>query len=249
MFFSSGDDGDETGGVAGATPTPDWPASSPWVTAVGGTSLGVDPGQHPAVRARLGDRHEHLDTATPTWSAPAYLYGGGGGTSRLFAQPSYQAGVVPDAIATTYGGARRCGWCRTSRRSVTRTRACSSGRPRRSRTAPTTTSTASAAPACPRRCTPGCSPWRCRSTASYGLANPALYAARGVATTSPRTTAGRSTPAPSGSDYNNSVDASDGYTYIARWFDWDEPLTIHVRPGYDDVTGVGSPQLVNSIAP
>ena len=41
VFFSSGDDGDETGGVAGATPTPDWPASSPWVTAVGGTSLGV----------------------------------------------------------------------------------------------------------------------------------------------------------------------------------------------------------------
>ncbi len=39
----------------------------------------------------------------------------------------------------------------------------------------------------------------------------------------------------------NSEDASDGYTYITRTFDWDEPLTIHVRPGYDDVTGVGSP--------
>jgi hypothetical protein len=24
--------------------------------------------------------------------------------------------------------------------------------------------------------------------------------------------------------------------------DWDDPLTIHVRPGYDDVTGVGAPQ-------
>ena len=41
LFFSSGDSGDETGGVAGATPTPDWPASSPWVTAVGGTSMGI----------------------------------------------------------------------------------------------------------------------------------------------------------------------------------------------------------------
>ena len=44
LFFSSGDSGDETGGDPGATPTPDWPASSPWVTAVGGTSLGVDAG-------------------------------------------------------------------------------------------------------------------------------------------------------------------------------------------------------------
>ena len=42
-------------------------------------------------------------------------------------------------------------------------------------------------------------------------------------------------------DYANSVDASGGYTYTARWFDVDEPLTIHVRPGYDDVTGVGTP--------
>jgi hypothetical protein len=39
----------------------------------------------------------------------------------------------------------------------------------------------------------------------------------------------------------NSEDGTDGYTYITRTFDWDEPLTIHVRPGYDDVTGVGSP--------
>ena len=41
LFFSSGDSADETGGVAGATPSPDWPASSPYVTAVGGTSAGV----------------------------------------------------------------------------------------------------------------------------------------------------------------------------------------------------------------
>jgi hypothetical protein len=42
-------------------------------------------------------------------------------------------------------------------------------------------------------------------------------------------------------DYVNGVDASGGYSYTARWFDWDDPLTIHVRPLYDDVTGVGSP--------
>ena len=38
------------------------------------------------------------------WAPATWLYGSGGGTSRLFSQPSYQAGVVPDSIATTYGG-------------------------------------------------------------------------------------------------------------------------------------------------
>ena len=43
-------------------------------------------------------------------------------------------------------------------------------------------------------------------------------------------------------DYANSENGSAGYVYSARWFDRDENLTIHVRPGYDDVTGVGAPQ-------
>ena len=42
-------------------------------------------------------------------------------------------------------------------------------------------------------------------------------------------------------DYRNYVDGSDGYAYSARTFDQDGGLTIHVRDGYDDVTGVGSP--------
>src|SRR5919202_5361589 len=39
VYFASGDNGDETARFGFATA--DWPASSPWVTAVGGTSLGV----------------------------------------------------------------------------------------------------------------------------------------------------------------------------------------------------------------
>jgi hypothetical protein len=42
-------------------------------------------------------------------------------------------------------------------------------------------------------------------------------------------------------DYANSENATNGTTFTARWFDFDDPLTIHVRPGYDDVTGVGTP--------
>ena len=76
----------------------------------------------------------------------------------------------------------------------------------------------------------------------YGLANPALYAARSTAydITKPPLT-----PENDGAvrvDYVNGENPSAGYSYTARWFDYDAPLTIHVRTGYDDVTGVGSPQ-------
>ena len=40
-------------------------------------------------------------------------------------------------------------------------------------------------------------------------------------------------------DYVNSVDASGGITTKLRTFDQTESL--HTTPGYDDVTGVGSP--------
>ena len=44
-------------------------------------------------------------------------------------------------------------------------------------------------------------------------------------------------------DFANSENAVGRHHVTrARWFDWDEHLTIHVRPGYDDVTGVGAPQ-------
>lgn len=74
----------------------------------------------------------------------------------------------------------------------------------------------------------------------YGLANPALYAARTTAYDITKNDLA-TYPGAVRVDYVNGVDASDGYVYSARWFDDDGPLTIHVRPGYDDVTGVGSP--------
>jgi len=74
----------------------------------------------------------------------------------------------------------------------------------------------------------------------YGLANPTLYAAQGTTydvTQAPLT----QYPGAVRVDYTNSENGTGGYTYSARWFDRDENLTIHVRPGYDDVTGVGAP--------
>jgi hypothetical protein len=42
-------------------------------------------------------------------------------------------------------------------------------------------------------------------------------------------------------DYVNLVDAGDGYGYTLRSLGFDSQLTIHTAAGYDDVTGVGTP--------
>ena len=90
LFFSSGDDGDETGGDPAATPTPDWPASSPWVTAVGGTSMGVTAGQQPAVRAGLADRDQHLERRDLDMGTAVLPL-----RQRRRHQPAVRAAVVP----------------------------------------------------------------------------------------------------------------------------------------------------------
>jgi subtilase family serine protease len=75
----------------------------------------------------------------------------------------------------------------------------------------------------------------------YGLANPALYSTR---TSGKDITKTGLTGAQSGDlrvDFANTVDDSNGYLYSVRLFDYDQNLTIHVRNGYDDITGVGSP--------
>src|SRR5439155_5781479 len=108
VYFSSGDSGDETGGdpANAAFATPDWPASSPWVTAVGGTSLGVGASDQYLFETGWETGRSGLSGGAWTPAYPGrYLYGSGGGTSRVFAQPAYQAGVVPSSIATNHGGA------------------------------------------------------------------------------------------------------------------------------------------------
>jgi subtilase family serine protease len=100
VFYSSGDAGDETNGVTGVTPSPDFPASSPWVTAVGGTSMGVSQSNTRLFEVGWETGRSTLDPKTGQWTVPAYQYGAGGGTSKLFPQPAYQKGVV-SAISTT----------------------------------------------------------------------------------------------------------------------------------------------------
>ena len=106
LYFSSGDSGDET--PNGLTPQPDFPASSPWVTAVGGTSLGIDKNGKISAETGWGDQLDKIvaDPTKPTGLGylaplPGSTYGGGagGGRSTVLAQPSYQRGIVPSALA------------------------------------------------------------------------------------------------------------------------------------------------------
>jgi subtilase family serine protease len=112
--ISAGDEGDEYT-VVGMDVT-NYPASSPYATAVGGTSLEV--GKHDERLGEFGwstgksvlctsvlEALEYPGCASAqlnTWLPPApgaYDYGGGGGTDYLYPEPSYQDAVVPAALA------------------------------------------------------------------------------------------------------------------------------------------------------
>ena len=116
--FSSGDFGDDSVvlGFAGV----DFPASSPFVTAVGGTSLALNPDNTMKFQTGWGTNLTRIANISPSGGvvpddnppvvpplkilgAPFYnpniflgfQFGAGGGESGFFAQPSFQSGFVP----------------------------------------------------------------------------------------------------------------------------------------------------------
>jgi subtilase family serine protease len=121
--FSAGDEGDQFS-VSGFD-APEYPAESPYATGVGGTALEIGKSNQRseelgwsnsigALCSAVVEEHEEaveLLTEQPIectgklfgkWLPPApggYWAGGGGGTSYHYAQPYYQEGVVPVALA------------------------------------------------------------------------------------------------------------------------------------------------------
>lgn len=96
VYVASGDDGASdcrpfTGSI---DPAVDYPASDPWVTAVGGTTLSS---------TVTGANHE------TSWGQPqtASGGGGGGGVSSLFAMPAWQSGAGVDEPG--YSSSTTCG--------------------------------------------------------------------------------------------------------------------------------------------
>jgi subtilase family serine protease len=111
VYFSSGDCGDnlDPDGACGGAGyrSADFPASSPYVTAVGGTSLAAGQGAAYQFETGWGTTLRGLSADGTHWTAPIYLYGAGGGPSRRFNEPWYQVGVVPTDLSTAFGGQRR----------------------------------------------------------------------------------------------------------------------------------------------
>jgi subtilase family serine protease len=112
FVYSSGDSGYEGPAEDPASPQDqvDYPTSSPYVTSVGGTSLAVSSSKSYQWETSWGtilDPLIHLKNGTKKWQYtppgkyPAgYGGSGGGGVSTEYTQPSYQAGVVPNSLAT-----------------------------------------------------------------------------------------------------------------------------------------------------
>lgn len=107
LYFSTGDLGDnstlENAADIGA-PTADYFATSPYVTGVGGTTTEIGRNGRTALETGWGNHYDAVvkDPATGSIGYEAdppgdFQSGAGGGISRVFAQPWYQAGVVDAA--------------------------------------------------------------------------------------------------------------------------------------------------------
>jgi subtilase family serine protease len=99
--FSTGDSGDFTAGTdPSSTPTVNEPADNTFATAVGGTTLGIGAQGQYEWETGWGDMEYPFENGT--WGTTGTFEGaGGGGNSSVFLQPSYQQGVVPNALAET----------------------------------------------------------------------------------------------------------------------------------------------------
>jgi subtilase family serine protease len=234
--FSSGDNGDEASTIG--QPEADFPASDPWVTAVGGTSLGIG-----ATGQRVFETGWETTESVLTsgaWGPATYLYGSGGGTSKLFAEPAYQKGVVPNSLAKenqTGGNKGRVvpdismdgdpntgmliGETQTFPDGVYYDQYRIGGT---SLSSPLFSGVEAVA--------------NQLDHFDHGFVNPVLYkfTSRTGAINDVRHVGGGVVRV----DYVNGVDARDGLTVSVRTFDY-QGLTIHTTPGYDDVTGLGVP--------
>jgi subtilase family serine protease len=105
VLFSSGDAGDNFADFG--LQSPDYPASSPLVTAVGGTSLEISSvgtrtaefGWSTGKRVLCSSRTTNCGTLANPAGKLLFNAGGGGGTSWTYLQPDYQKPVVPKALA------------------------------------------------------------------------------------------------------------------------------------------------------
>ncbi|HEY7947009.1 MAG TPA: S53 family peptidase, partial [Acidimicrobiales bacterium] len=105
VMFSSGDSGDDV--AATGTKQVGLPASDPYATAVGGTSTEIDQNGNIVFQAGWSNFYSSLSRQGAWTPAPpgTFSSGSGGGTSVVYPQPFYQVGVVPAKISKYNGHA------------------------------------------------------------------------------------------------------------------------------------------------
>jgi subtilase family serine protease len=266
VMFSSGDWQDNytlTGVVA-----PTYPASSPYATGIGGTTTAINAaGQRyteygwSTVRSYLcNSTYMKLggctDAQLGTWTPYSLSLdgGSGGGTSQSYHQPAYQAGVVPASLSKMFGNepmrvepdisldadpatGMLVGETQTFPNGVYYDQYRIGGTSLASPLFAGLIANADQIAGHP-----------------LGFLNPAIYALNGQS-------GGLNDVLPAGkqdqsrADYANSIGPGDGFLYTTRIIDYEGPeqfcksmdscaridMTLHVTPGYDNMTGLGSP--------
>jgi subtilase family serine protease len=242
FYFSSGDNGDEVAHTG--TKQVDTPANSAWVTAVGGTSLAVGKGDKYQWETGWGTEKANLSADGKSWTGfpGAYTSGAGGGTSKTVAEPFYQQGVVPNALATANSAAGNrvvpdiaaiadpnTGF------KVGQTQTFPDGSQQYSEYRIGGTSLAAPVIAAVQALAQ-----EARGGKAIGFANPTIYAKYGSKLYHDVV------DKPTGKDlavarvdFVNGFDAADGLAVSVRSLGKDSSLSA--VKGYDDVTGVGSP--------
>lgn len=245
FYFSSGDNGDEK--ASSGTLQVDYPTSDPWVTSVGGTSLAVDHGNHYQWETGWGVGLSALAADKSGWDPQppgTFQAGAGGGTSTLFPQPYYQRGVAPDTLAKANGA-------KDAMRVVPDVAAVADANTGmligQTQTFPDGVKydqyrLGGTSLACPVFAGIQALAQQAQHGVPIGFANNAIYFRYGTSAfhdvTDHPLGAGQSI-ANLRADYVNKVDATGGLSYSLRTFGHDSSLAA--TPGYDDVTGVGSP--------
>jgi subtilase family serine protease len=249
LDFSSGDDGDEVANLGERSA--DFPATSPQVTAVGGTTLEVS-----RTGKRLGETYwgtEKIPLKKRKWDFKDKIFSGagGGGNSTTYPEPAWQKPVVPSGEAT-FGGVRpgrvvpdvAMDADPTTGILIGETMTFANGKVKYAQYRLGGTSVA-----CPLFS--GLVALAVGKNHGKGLGdiNPTLYAhskaAAGLATlfndpTGVKRHAGRSLFANVRPDYADTANPKSAVAYSLRTLG--NLGTLHRRKGYDDSTGLGSPK-------
>ncbi len=234
FLFSSGDSGDWSPFV-GHIDT-DYPASDPFVTAVGGTSTAIGHHNHLLWQTGWGTEKFDLSDNGKFWvpsAANPFLYGAGGGFSPVFPRPSYQNGVVHGGTGRAYPDVALDA-DPTTGMLVGETQIFPRGTfYDEYRIGGTSLSSPLMAGIVADTAQHAKSRLGFLNIAIYKLAKAHAGAFEDV---------GSIAGANVRPDFANGVNKHDGVLYSVRTFDQDTSLTT--GPGWDDVTGVGTPNSV-----